>query len=154
MGFDENQLVSDTLFQITYSLIHNDSTITPFTIGIAEAVHDTCRSKKLIMMLQKLGLCKSYESLQSRDTALAERLVDQVGNNSVPVPPIIHSDNVIYGAMDNFEKEDGTHDTILMLFQNHNFAENVSLDKDISSIRMKSTKRKLQTNLPCQELLV
>ena len=43
--FDEKQLVSDTLFQITYSLIHNDSTITPFIIGIAEAVHDTCRSK-------------------------------------------------------------------------------------------------------------
>ena len=55
--------------------------------------------------------------------------------------------------MDNFDKEDGTHDTILMLFQNHNFAENVSLEKDISSIRMKSTKRKLQTTLPCQELL-
>ena len=55
--------------------------------------------------------------------------------------------------MDNFDKEDETHDTILMLFQNHNFAENVSLEKDISSIRMKSTKRKLQTTLPCQELL-
>ena len=61
--FDEKQLVSDILFQITYSLIHNDSTTTSFTIGIAEAVLDTCRSKKLIMMLQRLGLCKSYESL-------------------------------------------------------------------------------------------
>ena len=53
--------------------------------------------KKLIMMLQKLGLCKSYESLQRKDTALTERIVDQVGNNRVPVPPIIHSDNVIHG---------------------------------------------------------
>ena len=48
-------------------------------------------------MLQKLGLCKSYESLQIKDTALTERIVDQVGNNRVPVPPIIHSDNVIHG---------------------------------------------------------
>ena len=147
----EKQRVCDTIFQIAYSLIHNDTTITPLTVGLAQAIHDTCRSKKLVTICKRLGLVTSYDSVQRTDTSLAQRMIDQTGQNRVPVPPAIQSNNVIHGAMDNFDKEDGSHDTILMLFQNYTSAPNVL--PSISHLKEKRLNRKLPTVLPCQELL-
>ena len=147
----EKQRVCDTIFQIAYSLIHNDTTTTPLTVGLAQAIHDTCRSKKLVTICKRLGLVTSYDSVQRTDTSLAQRMIDQTGQNRVPVPPAIQSNNVIHGAMDNFDKEDGSHDTILMLFQNYTSAPNVL--PSISHLKENRLNRKLPTVLPCQELL-
>ena len=91
----EKQRVCDTIFQIAYSLIHNDTTITPLTVELAQAIHDTCRSKKLVTICKRLGLVTSYDSVQRTDTSLAQCMIDQTGQNRVPVPPAIQSNNVI-----------------------------------------------------------
>ena len=58
------------------------------------------------------------------DVGLAHHIIDPAGPNRVPVPSSFLSNHIIHGAMDNFDHEEntsgigGSHDTILMLFQN------------------------------------
>ena len=64
----------------------------------------------------------------------------------MPVPPPIQLNCVVRSAMDIFDKEGRTHDTILMLFQNYSSAKYI-----ISHTKEKMQNRKLPTVLPCQE---
>ena len=77
------------------------------------------------MNLNRLGLCVSYDEIERIDINLAQRTIDAAGENLVPVPPVINSSAIIQGAMDKFDNEEnttsgigGSHDTILVLFQN------------------------------------
>ena len=82
-----------------------------------------------------MGLCRSYDEVEKIDSALAQRTISRAGLNHVPVPPSIQPKVLIQGANDNFDHEentksgtDGSHDTILMLFQNreNNVENNVN----------------------------
>ena len=115
----------DNIFQIVFNLVHNGKKRTPMHVSIAQAIHDVCRSKQLIQIFNHRGFCNSYDEVDRIDSALAQRTIDRAGINHVPVPPSIHPCVLIQGAMDNFDHEEntqsgigGSHDTILMLFQN------------------------------------
>ena len=64
----EEQVVCDMIFQIFYSLIHVNANLTPFIIGLTQTIHDTCRSKHLIVLLSRLKICASCDSMERTDT--------------------------------------------------------------------------------------
>ena len=94
-------------------------------VSLSETVHDICRSEELIQILNRMGLCMSYNEVEQLDNNLALRTIKKPGVHRVPVPPSIQPGLLVQGAMDNFDHEEntksgigGSHDTILMLFQN------------------------------------
>ena len=52
----KKQIVCDMIFQIVFSLILGDTKMTPFTTGLTQLIHNTCRSKHLITVFSRLGL--------------------------------------------------------------------------------------------------
>ena len=93
----------DTIFQIVFNLVHNGRKNVPLHIGISQSIHDKCRSKQLIQIFNKLGLCISYDELERIDCSLANEIMDSCVENKVPLPPTITSSSIIHGAMDNFD---------------------------------------------------
>ena len=57
-----------TVFQILYNLVHNATKVFPASVWIAETVHDVTRSKKLIEILRRLGVCVHYKKVLNIDT--------------------------------------------------------------------------------------
>ena len=113
----EKQMVCDKMFQIVFSLILGDTKMTPFTLGLTQLIHSTYRSKYLIAVFNRLGLCTGYDSMQRIDTSLTQRIINQAVGHRVPVSSEITSTNIIHGALDNYD-DNSSRDTILMLFQN------------------------------------
>ena len=153
----------DTIFQIFHYVIHQGKTHNPFHVSIAELLHDDSRAKLVINILNKLGLCISYDELQRIDNGIMNRIINIAGQNRVPVSlPIGEDDDnesEIQGAMDNFDHDEatfsgigGSHDTILMLFQNSNTP--VNQEKSFSKKTSVTTQHQKSLNaiLPCQEL--
>ena len=150
----------DAIFQIVHYIIHNGHKQTPLHISLAELIHDNSRSKILIEILNKLGLCIGYHEMEKIDMGLAKRVVDIAGSSRVPVPPIIQNSLLVHGAMDNFDHDErtlsgigGSHDTILMLFQNAH--DNVESNRLISQkpVDLGHDQQSLNCILPCQKLL-
>ena len=113
------------IFQIICYIIHNGKQKTPFHISLTEAIHDTCRSKTLIQIMNRLGLCISYDEMEKIDTGLAQRTINTAGVNHTPIPSTIKNNVLLQGAMDSFGHDEntpsgigGSCDTILMAFQN------------------------------------
>ena len=118
---------TDVLFQIFFAAIHNGQKKTRLHVSLCETIHDTCRSKKLIQILNRMGLCMSYDELEKIDVCLAERTIATAGPHCTLVSSIIKENAIIHGAMNNFDHDEntqsgkgGSYDTILMLFQNSN----------------------------------
>lgn len=151
----------DTIFQIFHYMLHNGNVRTPFHISCAELIHDTCRSKILLQIFNKLGLSISYHDLLEIDIGLAQRIIDAAGPHRTPVSSDIESSVLIHGAMDNFDHDErtlsgkgGSHDTILMLFQNNPMNTGKPFNKMSKKPEsMKGGKRSLETILTCQKLL-
>ena len=118
-------------------------------------MHELSRSKHLIELFTRLGISVLYDELEREDMDLVQRTLDRTGDHMVPVPPSIKSEIVIDSAVDNFDKSDdkgGSHDTILMFFQNPPQvpSENLimcSKPKDVVHVQ------KLPNELPCQKLI-
>ena len=62
---------------------------------------------------------------------LANRTIIRMEGHRVPVPPSIKPEMLVRGAMDNFGREEdtrlgmhGTHETVLVLFQDHQVKDN------------------------------
>ena len=122
-----------------------------------------CRkSKRLINIVNRLGLCSSYHDLARIDTGLAKHKIALAGSHRVPVPPSILSGSLIHGTIDNFDYEEhslsaigGSHDTILMLFQNN---DNPYEDQEVAAFSTKTvfeqtgTCRSLKDIMDCQRL--
>ena len=88
-------------------------------VSLSETVHDICRSKELIQILNRMGLCMSYNEVERLDNNLALRTIKKAGVHRVSVTPFIQPGLLIQGAMDNFDHEEntksgigGSHDTI------------------------------------------
>ena len=149
----KRQRVCNSIFQIMHSLL-KENAINPLSASFSEGIHEVSRSKHLVTIGNRLGFCDSYDSVQRRDTALAQRTIQRTGEYRVPVPSSINSTSIIHGAMDNFDKNDakeGSHDTILMLFQNPSADESINVS--VISTKDVSAERRLKTILPCQVIL-
>ena len=120
-------------------------------VNISQAIHEVCHSKELIQIFNRMGLCRSFDEVEKLDSALAQRTISRAGINYVPVPPSIQQ-----GAMDNFNREqntrsriEGSHDTILMLFQNGE--NNVENNVNRISVKRDSTNCRVMTHLTPRE---
>ena len=104
-----------------FKMIHANTKRTPSGIAIAQCTHDLTRCKHLIELFNRLGISVSYDEVEREDMDLLQRTLDRTGTHRVPIPPAIKSEVTLHAATDNFDKNDnkgGSHDTILMFFQN------------------------------------
>ena len=140
----------DLVFQIFHALVNGNANMTPFAIAIAQVIHEKCRNKHLMILMNRMKICISYESMSRIDTGLTKRVVEMAEGHRVPIPSQIQSYIMIHGAMDNFD--DGpSHDTILMLFQNyHVIDESGNL---ISTKKDNDQSRRFSTILECQKVV-
>ena len=146
------------MFQFVFNIVHNGKEKTPMHISVAQTIHDTCRSKQLVQIFNRMGYGISYSELEQIDNALTQRTIRRAGSYRVPVPPSIKPSVLIQGAMDNFDHEEntssgigGSHDTILVLFQN---CENADQEEVGKSCKSQDDCSKLITHiLDCQKLV-
>ena len=149
------------IFQVVYNMLHNGQIKTPLHTAIAECIHDTYKSKSLIQILNRLGLCTSYDDVERIDMAQTKRLVDLAVSKRVPVPEEIDDESTVNGAMDNFDHEEntpsgigGSHDTILDLFQkSHKQEKPGEISHKPSELESFRDSRSLKHTLECQKLL-
>ena len=92
----------DVIFQVIFNIINAGQRKTPLHTAIAQSIHDTCKSKNLIQIFNRLGLCISYDDLERVDMCQTQQLIDLASPCRVPVPENIDSSSIIHGAMDNF----------------------------------------------------
>ena len=102
-----------------------------------------------------MGISVLYHALEREDMDLVQRTLDRTGDHRVPVPPSIKSEIAIHSAVGNFDKSDdkgGSHDIILMFFQNPPQvpSENLIMSSKPEDVLLV---RKLPHELPCQELI-
>ena len=79
----------DTIYQTIYFLVQNEKKKTPLHLSLCESIHDTCRSKELITIMNRLGLCMSYDKLERIDIGLATGSIESAGGNRVSFPRIL-----------------------------------------------------------------
>ena len=105
-----------------------------------------------------MGYGISYSELEQIDNALTQRTIRRAGSYRVPVPPSIKPSVLIQGAMDNFDHEEntssgigGSHDTILVLFQNCENADQEEVGKSCKS--QDDCSKPITHILDCQKLV-
>ena len=150
----------DTIFQIIHYVIHNWKKHNPFHVGLAKLFHDDSRAKLVIEILNKIGLCISYDELERIDFGVMKRVINAAGSNRVPVSLSIDKKTLIHGGMDNFDHTEiissgigGSHDAILMLFQNQNENENSQKTLSKKPTGSPQNPKSLDKILPCRELM-
>ena len=82
----------DSIFQIVYFTLNNGSKPTPLHVNLVQTVHNLSRSKDLITILNKHGLCYSYDKMKKIDSQLCQWIMLRAELNRVPVPPVFVSD--------------------------------------------------------------
>ena len=152
----------EVVFQIVFNLIHNGQRKTLLYTVISRSIRDTCKSKSLIQMFNRLRLYISCDDPERVDISITQEIISLVRPNRVPVPKNINSTSIIHDAMDNFDHDEntlskigGSHDTILVLFQK------LGMKDTIEKIGMKSAnicgisanKRSLSQTLDYQTLI-
>ena len=152
------QRICDTVFQIIYKMIHRNRKRTPLTTALSQANHDVSRSRHLIDLFCRLGLAVSCDKVGRIDMNIVQRTIERTGNHRVSVPPSIKSSNTIHAATDNFDQNDskgGSHDTILMFFQNPKVYEEKGDEIQRIGSKHENLKRfqKLPETLPCHRLI-
>ena len=102
-----------------------------FHVGLAKLFHDDSRAKFVTEILNKIGLCISFDQLQRIDFGIMKQVFNVKGSNRVPVSLSMDKKPLFHGGIDNFNHTEVTssrigssHETILMLFQNQNEKEN------------------------------
>ena len=97
----------------------------------------------------------SYDEIERQNCSLSLRTVHMSGNENVPLPPSVVPGNLVQAAIDNFGHEEGTpslisgsHDTIMVVFQNNQQQEKTAMQKSDFNYR----RNKLTCILPCQNL--
>ena len=152
----------DLIFQTVANIINGGQRKTPLHTAIAQSIHDTWKSKKLIQIFNCLGLCISYDDLERVDMCQTQQLINLAGPSRVHVPENIDSSSIIHEAMDNFDHEEntssgigGSHDTILVLFQK---SDEIETNEEISHkpaeiAAFSPNKQSLSHVLDCQKLI-
>ena len=152
----------EVFFQIVHNLIHKGQRKTPFHTVISQSIHDSCKSKCLIQMFNRLELCNSYDDLERVDIAITQEIINLAGPNRVPLPKSINSSSINDSATDNFDHEEstlsedgGSHDAILVFFQKPGMkdtTEKIST-KSVNICGISANKRSLSQTLDCQTLI-
>ena len=75
--------ICDVIFQIIFNLIHNGQRKTPFHTAISQSIHDTCKSKNLIQIFNRLGLGISYDEVERIDISITQEIINLTGPNRV-----------------------------------------------------------------------
>ena len=97
----------------------------PQVVGLALSLHHDTRSKKVVELFNKQGLCVSYGRTLQLETALANAVVENTWNfGGLYVPPFLKKGSFVFFAADNtdFSEDtpDGkgtTHGTIVAVYQ-------------------------------------
>ena len=147
-----------TIFQIACFNINNDTIKTPLHVSIGHTVHEIIRSKQLIHILNRLGICMSYDEIKRQNCSLSLRTIHMFWNENVSLPPSILPGNLVQAAIDKFDHEErtpsrigGSHDIIMVVFQNNQqHQEKTAIKK--SDFNINYTQKKLTCILPCQVL--
>ena len=161
MSSQSMQLQSSVVFQILCFILNHKKT--PLHVAFAQAIHTICKSRKLIGLFNKFGLCICYGSLCRLDTGLAKRAINmsEASSHLIPLPSTILNKIPINAAIDNFDHEEstksgkkGSHDTVMIITQNIPKCTTIINQNVISSIPhdTNSRERKLPCNLECQKL--
>lgn len=144
------------LFQIIYYDIHNGHKRTPLHMMIAQAIHDTCKSKSLITALNHFGLSISYNELVRYHDDLTSYVAKNC-DKKVPLPSHFDTGTFTICAFDNFDHDEATlsgigstHDTVAVLFQEK--SNDIHKKPQISNTNVVRGEKVLQTILPCQQL--
>ena len=94
---DGLQRKCDTVFQIMYALIQKKKT--SLHILIAQTILDACRLKKVITLMNHLGLSVSYDEMMQIDTKLAQRVIQEAHEFRVPAGWSIKPGIILHDAM-------------------------------------------------------
>ena len=81
---DDFDRKSYVISQLIYYFLHNGIKKTPLRVSIAQSIHNECRSKKLITVLNRLGISISYDELERIDLTLTKRLLNELGKHRAP----------------------------------------------------------------------
>ena len=72
-------------FQIIHYVKRNGKKQNSFPVGLAEFFHGDSKAKLVLEILNKIGLCTSYDELQRIDFGLMKLVNKTTGTNRVPV---------------------------------------------------------------------
>lgn len=97
----------------------------PQVVGLALSLHSDTRSKKLLELLNRQGLCVSHGRTLQLETALANAVVENTKNfGGLYIPPFLKKGSFVFLAADNIDfsedTPDGkctTHGTIVAVYQ-------------------------------------
>ena len=95
---DEFDRKSYVIFQQIYYFVHNGTKKTLLHVSIAQSIHNECRSKKMIKIMNRLGISISFDELERIDFRLANRLLNSLGEHRVRISNLIKKD-LLHGAM-------------------------------------------------------
>ena len=102
------QLKISVVFQILHYILTDGTEPTPFHVMVGQGVHSLTRSKELVTALCQHGVSVSYNTVKRIDVDLAEQVITTAGNNRVPLPAVLEATTPLNGAMDNFDRNEGT----------------------------------------------
>lgn len=91
-------------FQILYFIVHNGKRRTPLHLLCGEGVHATFKSKTLIIELNHLGICLSYEEVLRYQNDLAD-LVCEAGEE-FPLQSHVNPALFTTAAFNNFDHDE------------------------------------------------
>ena len=98
----------------------------------------------------------SYDEIERQNCSLS-RTIQMSANENVPFPPSVVPGHLVQAAIDNFDhkegtpsRTDGSHDTIMVVFQNINNIRIKLLCKNLTLTL--NIHKKLTCILPCQVL--
>ncbi|GFY11634.1 hypothetical protein TNCV_4231031 [Trichonephila clavipes] len=113
-----NSLASDAIYCVSNNTVKSSKHI---TLGMT--VKNLTSSRKMINILNRLGHCCNYNTLEELET---EATISSVNRSQICLPDIIQSPSLSTGvAFDNFDRyvdtltgKDTLHDTVGIIYQN------------------------------------
>ena len=71
--------------EIVFNMIHNGQKKTPSHTAIAQSIHNTCKSKKFIQIMNSLGLSIVTMILNALILGITQHTIQLAGNHRVPI---------------------------------------------------------------------
>ena len=146
-----------SIFQIFFYCLNNGRKRTPMHVMLGEIIHSTCRSSSVMTILNRFGLCISYDELRRYHTDMAKYTIES-SKCDVPLPSNFDPDVYTIGGMDNFDHEEasasgigGTHDSVAILLQDR-FMNSKNCKPNISETSVVHGEKTLKSVLSCQRI--
>ncbi|RXM99467.1 hypothetical protein EOD39_11470 [Acipenser ruthenus] len=143
------------LFQIMFYELHNGSKKTPLHMMTAHSIYDKCKSRDDYIYKPNQRIHQLCQFVEKPKFAVCLCCAA----NSTPIPSHFNSTDFTIGALDNFHFEDdsslsgmaGTHDTVMVLFQDCS-GEAPPGKPNVSVAKLKKRRCKLTSELMCQHV--